>query len=157
MAGIHLEWEWDGLDRVTDKIDNIADALQPPQLTEIMGKGADMFVGYAKQHAPKKSGALANSIDKTQIGDTDWAISPYVNPGENEKGVSIIEYAGVQESGSTHGPKDADYLVFQGESGWVYAKEVTIPGVHYMEIGFLEGQQYAIGLVKQEINKVVED
>lgn len=156
MASVRIEWAWDGLESAIERIEKIERALQPPELTETMGKGADMFVGYSKDHAPKKSGALANSIGKTQIGASDWAISPYVDPGENDAGTSVIEYAGTQESGSTHGPRYADYLVFQGDRGWVYAKEVTIPATHFMELGFLEGQQYAVGVVKQEIDKAFE-
>jgi hypothetical protein len=164
MADARVSWEFDGLQRVKDKLEKIEQALEPEQLSPIMGKGADMFVGYSREHVGMgPSGALHNSIDKTELSDSGWAISPYVGNESNERGTDAAVYASTQEFGAIHYASDISdigmvgYMRFKGYFGtWVQAEEVNIPGSHYMEKGFQDGQYPAVEVVKQEFDKKVE-
>jgi hypothetical protein len=169
MVDARVSWEFDGLQEVKDNIAKIERALEPEELSPIMDKGAQMFVGYSREglNDHVRSGALYESIDREQVGPLSWIISPYVGGAENDRGTPTHVYAETQESGATLHAKalpdvlsHVDYtpmMRFLGYFGhWVEVEEVTIQPVEYMRYGFEVGREPAFQVVKQGFDKAVE-
>jgi hypothetical protein len=138
MATVNIDVKVSGKDRVEGVIEKVISALEPGQLSESVGKGADVFVGTVRAAAPKKSGRLAASVDKRDLGDATFHVGPH--------GMS---YFPVQESGAfispghLMGPLPAPYPT--------YIRSAHIPGKHFMQAGFESGVEAATSVIKESI------
>lgn len=142
MVTVKLTVRQKGLASVLRAVKRVEDALQPPSITESVGDGADVFVEGARARAPRRSGRLASSIDKTPDTPTSWIIG------------SDLIYAGVQEFGATIRPATSPTLVYQGTNGITYFdKVVRIPSQPYMRPTFDLDQAEAVAAVKSDIVK----
>jgi hypothetical protein len=150
MVDIRIDIDVD-TSKVAEMVARTEAAITPPSLTESLGVGADVIVDAARQFAPKKTGALSDSIGKTEDG-VGWEISPFANAGGNS-----YLYAATQETGQTHYPTSGPFMVFEGNRGGpVFAREVTIPGTHYMELARVTAAQEAVVLIKEDIDAKIE-
>jgi hypothetical protein len=149
VTEVHVTVEINGVDGVTEAVGRIRDAIQPPSLTDSLGKGADVFVAAGQESAPSKTGALRESIEKQPDGDEAWTIGP------NMEGDTHL-YAKVQEEGGVHTPQSASSLVFVDDGKVWFVKSVTIPGTGYMEKAFEEGVSEAAQVVKDAITGHIE-
>lgn len=118
-------------------------ALLPPSITRSVGEGADVFVRGARRRAPRRSGRLAASINKTPAGPYAWDIAP------------DTIYAGVQEFGAHIEPVTADALVFEGSGGLVFTDEVDIPASPYMGPTFVADTSEAVRAVERAISQAI--
>jgi hypothetical protein len=142
MAEIRIDVRFEGLDSVTEALDRVQAAIEPPALTESLGVGADVFVDSAFEAAPKLTGALAASMHKEADGD-GWVISP-----------GDIPYANIQNIGGDN--YGNPLMRFMGRDGWIQTDHVHVPGSHYMDDAFALGVGPAAEAVEQAIDKVIE-
>lgn len=157
MADVRVSWEWDGKDEVQRHLKKVEDALSPPGITESLSRGADTFVEAARGHAPVKSGALRNAIDKKEVSGTEFEISPWVNPGANDRGTSTSAYAVTQEDGMEIHAKEQPYMTFFWNGQWHRRTSVNVPGTHYMEEGFTEAAPGAARQVIEDVQRKIDD
>ncbi len=143
MANVKIRITQKGLAGVLRAVKRVEDALQPPSITESVGKGADVFVEGAQARAPKEDGQLSRSISKRPDDGYSWIVAP------------DTIYAGVQEFGATIRPKRADSLAIPGAGGPVFVKEVTIPASPYMGPTFQQDQSLAVRAVKDAIDREI--
>lgn len=140
MGDIKIKVKIKGKEQVKKALEKAEKALEPESLGDSLGKGADVFVEAVKKTAPKKTGALAGSVDKEKQGQTAWKVSP-------DKVYALIQ----DQGGTIHGNP---WLVFPGSGGeTVFARQVTIKGQGYMEKAFREGEQKAVDAVAEDLFK----
>lgn len=139
MATVDIDVKVRGKDSVEEVLDKVINALEPGQLGESVGKGADVFVGTVRAAAPKgKTGRLAGSVDKRDVGNATFHVGPHGMP-----------YFPVQESGKfispghLMGPLPAPYPT--------YIRSANIPGKHYVQAGFAAGVESATEVIKESI------
>lgn len=145
MAEVRLDFHWDGLDGVKERIDRIRDAISPPSITESLGIGADIFVDEARGFAPKLTGALSESIGKTRDGEgMGWLVSPFANNAGD-----VYLYAATQEFGGHH--EGNPWMTWEGPTGPVWKREVDIPGTEYMQRAFDAGVDPATEAITTDI------
>lgn len=119
-------------------LSELAAVLNPTSMLEIMGFGADAFIEAIKNAAPKDTGALAASVTKSITGVLGWAIGPDTD---------AIPYAFIQNFGGDIYPKNGGFLRFQIGGEVIFARHVHIPGTHYMDTAFSEGEGAALAIV----------
>lgn len=146
MANVRIDIRYVGKDRVQESIENVLNAIQPPSLTESVGKGADEFVKAVQDAAPVKSGALRSSIDKVAVDDNKFQIGP--------RGVV---YAAMQNyGGDVHSNRPGGYMGPIPGDGPQYIKDARIPATDYMNKGFATGMVPAAEAVKTSITEHIE-
>jgi hypothetical protein len=96
----------------------------------------------AKQLAPVRTGRLRESI-KSGTNITERRMYGWVG--------SDLIYARLQEEGGIIRPKKGEYLRFQVDGKWRFARQVTIKGQHYLERAVVG----RIDSVQKEIESVI--
>lgn len=110
------------------EIEGFAEAMAaaPGVLQAEMTEASDDLLtrgqGYARDNAPRKSDALADSI----------VIIDGPNASGGAYGSDLI-YAWMREEGGTIVPKKGQFLVFEIGGRLVFARSVTQEGSHYMQ------------------------
>lgn len=132
---------------VTAMLDRAVRALTPPTIGEVAGHGADELVTAAKLSAPRRSGALARSIDKHQTGDASFEVGPDES----------IPYARIQEFGGDIVPRTAKALRFEVGGHVIFAQHVRIPGQHYMRNAADVGAEAAVEAVRAALDRAIGD
>lgn len=138
MATVDIDVKVSGKDSVEGVLDRVINALEPGQLGESVGKGADVFVGTVRAAAPHKTGRLSGSVDKREAGNATFHVGPH--------GMS---YFPVQESGAfispghLMGPLPAPYPT--------YIRSANIPAKHFVQAGFAAGVETATDVIKESI------
>lgn len=115
-------------------------ALEPPSLTESMGKGADVFVEYMKASVPKDTGRLESVIDKRLGDQNSWVIGPVLGSREE------TPYANIQNEGGTN---VGNYYMILPSGARFHT--VTIPGTQYVQKALDAGREEAIEAVKEAV------
>lgn len=138
MATVDIDVKVNGKDSVEGVLDRVINALEPAQLGESVGKGADVFVETVRAAAPKKTGRLSGSVDKREAGDATFHVGPH---GQS--------YFPVQESGAfispghLMGPLPAPYPT--------YIRSARVPAKNFMQAGFAAGVESAKTAIEESI------
>lgn len=135
---------------VRHTLDRLLEALRPPGITDLTEAGADAIKTAVILHAPERSGALKRSVDYRPNGPASWRIGP---------DTAAIPYAVIQDRGGVIRPKPGNTLgkdgtgrlVFRLWGRLIFAREVTIPGSHYMAAATVEGGPRAVEAVKRAL------
>lgn len=146
MAEIRIDVEVDKT-AVDAAVRRVAETLEPPVLTDAVADGADVFVDAVKDTAPVRSGALRDSVDKSQSGPAEFLIGPDTD---------VIPYAVIQNYGGDIYPVRAKALRFEIDGKVIFAQHVHLPGSHYMERAFEEGREPALRAVIAAIDRHID-
>lgn len=94
-------------------LDSAIAASSPPVVTEAIQAAMAVYQKGAQSRAPKRSGALAQSIEVSSTGPTSASVS------------TESKYAAIQEFGGTV-RATKQKLVFEGHDGAVFVRKVRI-------------------------------
>jgi HK97 gp10 family phage protein len=120
-------------------LNRATDAVGAASVARALRDGAQVYQDGMRARAPHKSGALANSIQISQVSNTEY-----------EVGTDLV-YAQIQEFGGTIRPKGHPFLRFTIGDRVVFKRSVTLAAQPYFVPTFQQDSDRAFGAFADHI------
>jgi phage gpG-like protein len=124
-------------------LDRAIDAVGAASVSRSLRDGAEVYQEGMRARAPHKDGTLANSIQISQVSNTEY-----------EVGTDLV-YAQIQEFGGTIRPKGHPFLKFTIGKRVVFKRSVRLRAQPYFVPTFQEDSDRAFGAFADSIDRAL--